>query len=175
LLHDGLAEESQRSSTGELSGLDEHLADVASETFEREFELGLLATIEAEIAELGHAVERAVAGTYGVCDVCGVPIPDARLRAVPGATRCLPHQEAVELAEQTARGGGCEHSAAMEAAAHLDLLATDDEPRPTVAAEDAAMHILDPTADRGFAPGSARTFGPANGVAGARRSPRGPT
>jgi RNA polymerase-binding transcription factor DksA len=35
---------------------------------------------------------RAVAdGTYGTCEVCGEPIPAARLEARPWATRCVAH------------------------------------------------------------------------------------
>lgn len=32
-------------------------------------------------------------GTYGTCEDCGEPIPEARLRAVPGAIRCICCQE----------------------------------------------------------------------------------
>ncbi len=35
------------------------------------------------------ALERIENGTYGACDGCGEPISEARLRAIPEATRCL--------------------------------------------------------------------------------------
>ncbi len=35
------------------------------------------------------ALERIENGTYGTCDSCGDAIDEARLRAVPEATRCL--------------------------------------------------------------------------------------
>ncbi|MPZ88280.1 MAG: hypothetical protein GEU81_09435 [Nitriliruptorales bacterium] len=31
------------------------------------------------------------AGTYGVCEVCGRPIPEARMEARPMSTRCVEH------------------------------------------------------------------------------------
>jgi RNA polymerase-binding transcription factor DksA len=35
---------------------------------------------------------RAIAdGTYGICEVCGEPIPQERLEARPWATRCVAH------------------------------------------------------------------------------------
>jgi RNA polymerase-binding transcription factor DksA len=34
------------------------------------------------------ALERIENGTYGACDRCGEPIGDARLKAIPEATRC---------------------------------------------------------------------------------------
>lgn len=35
------------------------------------------------------ALERIENGTYGLCGVCGEPIGEARLRAMPEAIRCL--------------------------------------------------------------------------------------
>ena len=42
-----------------------------------------------ERAEIAAARERWADGTYGVCEVCGRPIPDARLEARPFARRCV--------------------------------------------------------------------------------------
>lgn len=45
------------------------------------------------LAAMAHEVERALVkldeGTYGVCDLCGKPIPAARLEAIPWAARCV--------------------------------------------------------------------------------------
>lgn len=35
------------------------------------------------------ALERIESGTYGACDTCGEDIGEARLRAIPEATRCV--------------------------------------------------------------------------------------
>lgn len=43
----------------------------------------------AERAEIRAARERLAAGVYGACEVCGRPIPDARLEARPTARRCI--------------------------------------------------------------------------------------
>lgn len=42
-----------------------------------------------EIAQLERAIGRIDAGTYGRCESCGGPIPEARLAAMPSATRCV--------------------------------------------------------------------------------------
>ena len=42
-----------------------------------------------EIVGLQRAIARIDAGTYGTCEGCGEPIPEARLEAVPYATRCV--------------------------------------------------------------------------------------
>lgn len=43
----------------------------------------------AERDEIRAARERAAAGSYGVCEVCGEPIAAARLDARPFARRCI--------------------------------------------------------------------------------------
>ncbi len=41
------------------------------------------------IARIRHAIARLDAGTYGLCETCGETIADARLDALPTATRCI--------------------------------------------------------------------------------------
>ena len=43
----------------------------------------------ATVAEIDAALERVEAGTYGMCEACGKPIPKARLEVVPEATLCV--------------------------------------------------------------------------------------
>jgi DnaK suppressor protein len=54
--------------------------------------LAAVSTQEALLAMLDD-VRRArglvTAGTYGICQVCGEPIPEGRLEALPWATRCV--------------------------------------------------------------------------------------
>jgi DnaK suppressor protein len=45
-------------------------------------------TVE-QLHEIQHALEKLVNGTYGFCDNCGKPIPDARIKALPQTTLCL--------------------------------------------------------------------------------------
>jgi RNA polymerase-binding transcription factor DksA len=80
-----LGDESESEQLSELSSYDQHPADTATETFEREKDLSILGQLEAELAELQAALERIDAGTYGVDEVTGEPIPDERLDAVPAA------------------------------------------------------------------------------------------
>ena len=43
-----------------------------------------------ELDEIFSAQARLEAGTFGVCEACGRPIPIARLRAMPTARHCAP-------------------------------------------------------------------------------------
>ena len=69
----------------ELADYDQHPADSASDTFEREKDLSILEQLETELAELQAALERIDNGTYGVDEVTGEPIDPARLDAIPTA------------------------------------------------------------------------------------------
>ena len=138
LEHDRLSEESQRRSTAELSGSDEHLADVASETAAREAELSLLAVVEAELESIQAALRRVEAGTYGTCLACGGPIGDARLSAVPSTSYCIADQAAAERALAVTEDHGCARAIEREAFAHLDLLPQDDD-LAILGAEEAAV------------------------------------
>lgn len=99
---DGLTAESEESSLGELSSLDQHQADVGTETFNRERDLSILENIEAELADVEHAIRRLDDDTYGTCEACGRPIDDARLEAMPAARFCLEDQAHAEREARTA-------------------------------------------------------------------------
>ncbi len=81
---------------GELSGYDEHPADMASETFEREKDLAIGETIASLLTKAQNALAKIDKGTYGICDICTKPIKRARLEAMPLATLCVDCQGRVE-------------------------------------------------------------------------------
>ncbi|MDQ4148934.1 MAG: TraR/DksA C4-type zinc finger protein [Actinomycetota bacterium] len=88
--------ESEQESVDELSSVDQHPADLGTETFEREKEESILNSVEGQLADVERAFARLEEGTYGRCEVCGKPIPDERLEARPAARYCLEHQEWIE-------------------------------------------------------------------------------
>ena len=93
---EGLTEQSESDSVGELSSYDQHQADMGTETFEREKDLSILEQVEAELADVEHALRRLDDGTYGTCEVCGREIPEERLEALPATRLCLEHQAEAE-------------------------------------------------------------------------------
>lgn len=72
----------------EISSYDDHPADMASETFEREKDLALESNIQSLLTKVNTALEKIAEGTYGICDVCGVEINAKRMDALPWATLC---------------------------------------------------------------------------------------
>jgi RNA polymerase-binding transcription factor DksA len=84
LRSEGLDQE-ESDQTGELTHYDQHPADQASETFEREKDLSILERLEAELAEIEAALQRVDDGTYALDEVTGEPIDPERLEALPAA------------------------------------------------------------------------------------------
>jgi RNA polymerase-binding transcription factor DksA len=96
-------DESEGESLAELSSIDQHQADLGTETFEREKDLAILESIEAELADVELALRRLDDGTYGTCEACGRPIDEERLEAIPAARLCRDDQQ---RAEQDVRATG---------------------------------------------------------------------
>src|SRR5438093_2722703 len=76
----------------ELSSAEQHPAELATETLERELDQSLVSHLEAELVELDAALQRVEDGGYGRCEGCGQPISDARLEAAPAARYCVEDQ-----------------------------------------------------------------------------------
>ena len=68
-LRDELGDTPERDEVGELAGYDQHPADLASETFEREKDLSILEGLEAELGELEAALHRIDDGSWGIDEV----------------------------------------------------------------------------------------------------------
>jgi DnaK suppressor protein len=56
---------------------------------ERERDLALSAQAMAAVEEIDKALIKIDAGTYGICERCGQPIPKERLKALPYAALCV--------------------------------------------------------------------------------------
>jgi RNA polymerase-binding protein DksA len=75
--------------TGEDAVFDNHLADTATETYDRELDYSLEENSEHVLTEIDAALKRIADGTYGQCTNCGKQIPEERLEARPYATLCI--------------------------------------------------------------------------------------
>jgi len=68
---------------------DEHDPEGATIAFERAQVDALARDASDRLRSVELALARLEAGTYGVCAVCGVAIPEGRLEARPTATTCV--------------------------------------------------------------------------------------
>jgi RNA polymerase-binding protein DksA len=90
--------DAQKESLQELSVIDQHEADIGTETFEMEKDLSIIESVRAGLEDIDAALRRVEDGSYGRCQRCGEPIGDERLEAVPAARYCVEHQAAMEQA-----------------------------------------------------------------------------
>ena len=68
---------------------DEESGEGDTLSVERERDLALSAQARAAVDEIDRALAKMDAGTYGVCERCGNPIPRARMKALPYASLCV--------------------------------------------------------------------------------------
>jgi len=87
-------DEQMSDSIHEFALYDNHPADIGTEMFEREKDLALYHLDRETLKEIDQAFQRMEEGTYGICTVCGKPIPEERLEALPQAQTCKEHAPA---------------------------------------------------------------------------------
>jgi RNA polymerase-binding transcription factor DksA len=68
---------------------DEGFADSGQVTAERGEVDAIVGTLRDTLNEIDDALRKLEAGTYGLCESCGEPIPEARLEAMPSARLCI--------------------------------------------------------------------------------------
>jgi DnaK suppressor protein len=65
------------------------IGDGTTEAVSRLTDVGVGRSLEVSEARIARALAKLEEGTYGVCDVCGKPIAEARLRAAPDSVLCI--------------------------------------------------------------------------------------
>lgn len=92
-ISDDTLRKSQKEASGDISGYTYHMADVATDNYDREFSLGLASNERKSLYELDDALKRIEDGTFGICDDCKGMITKIRLKAVPSARLCIKCQQ----------------------------------------------------------------------------------
>ena len=65
------------------------IGDGTTEAVDRLTNVGTAEQLDAMRADVVRALEKLNDGTYGLCDRCGLSIPDERLDARPWSVRCV--------------------------------------------------------------------------------------
>ncbi len=81
---------SPKDASGDLSSYSMHMADVASDNYDREFSLNVASGERNTLLDIDEALKRIKDKTYGKCIACGKSISKKRLMAVPQAKLCVP-------------------------------------------------------------------------------------
>jgi RNA polymerase-binding transcription factor DksA len=73
-----------------------HMADAATDSFDRDLVLGLASFEQEGLYEIDAALKRIEDGTYGICELTGKPIPWERLKAIPWTRFSLEAEKQLE-------------------------------------------------------------------------------
>jgi RNA polymerase-binding transcription factor DksA len=77
--------------SGASPSFDENFADSGQVAAEQGENKVLASRLRAELDEVERALEKIDSGTYGKCEVCGQPIAEPRLEAMPATRFCIDH------------------------------------------------------------------------------------
>ena len=94
----------QPDSSGNLSNVPLHMADVGTENYDQEFTLSLIENEQETLDQIRDALGRIDAGRYGRCEECGAPIAKPRLQALPYTRYCIECARKMENRESPAQG-----------------------------------------------------------------------
>ena len=86
----------RQESSGDLSNMPIHMADIGTDNYEQEFTLGLIESERKLLWEIDRALIKIREGNYGICEGTGEPINQARLEAKPEARYCVEFARKIE-------------------------------------------------------------------------------
>ncbi len=92
-ISDDTLKKSQKDAAGDISGYTYHMADVSTDTYDREFSLCLASSEREALYEFDDALKKIEEGIFGICEECKAMISKTRLKAVPYARFCVKCQE----------------------------------------------------------------------------------
>ena len=82
---------SLRAGSDDAPAYDENFADSGQVAAEQGENQALLNQFQDQLEDVDHALAKFDEGTFGLCEVCGKPIADARLEAMPATRFCIDH------------------------------------------------------------------------------------
>lgn len=91
-----IAHDADSDNSGDVSRHVMHMADVATDMYDREFNMGLASNEREILQQIEVALKKVEDQSFGFCVECEKSIPEARLKAIPYAETCLKCQEKIE-------------------------------------------------------------------------------
>lgn len=89
-LHERLGGLSAAPERGTGISFGKRIGDGTIEAVSRLTDIGVGRNLETAEGRVERALAKMAEGSYGICDVCGGPIPARRLEAVPESVLCVP-------------------------------------------------------------------------------------
>lgn len=97
----GALDSNRQESSGDLSNMPIHMADIGTDNYEQEFTLDLIESERKLLREIDRALIKIREGNYGICEGTGEPITQARLEAKPEARYCVEYARKIEQGQVT--------------------------------------------------------------------------
>lgn len=89
-------EDTEEGEAGELSQSDSNdPADEATNLFDRERDRTAIENFDRMLGKVNRALQKIDEGTYGLSDIDGTPIPEARLEALPYAATTVEQEDEI--------------------------------------------------------------------------------
>ena len=104
----------RQDSTGDLSSMPIHMADIGTDNYEQEFTLGLIESERKLLRLIDLALNKIDTGNYGICEGTEQQINRARLEAVPEARFCIEYARQIEKGLVASPPLGKENGTAVE-------------------------------------------------------------
>jgi|UniRef100_A0A7C4ETC6 DnaK suppressor protein len=101
--------------------------DLATGEISRELDAKITMRQHKQLKEIEDALERIKLGEYGICEDCGEPIPEQRLRLFPAARLCVRCQEEMDQLEKLKEYQGVRAPGWREDATEGGFVRTFDE------------------------------------------------
>ncbi|HEX8200489.1 MAG TPA: TraR/DksA family transcriptional regulator [Isosphaeraceae bacterium] len=95
----------QPDSSGNLSNMPLHMADVGTENYDQEFTLSLIENEQETLDQINDALARITRGTFGRCEECDTAIAKPRLQALPYTRVCIECARKLERRESSRTAG----------------------------------------------------------------------
>lgn len=87
----------RQDSSGDLSNVPIHLADIGTDNFDRDMTIGLIENAEEGLRSIDIALEKLENKSYGRCEICDKMVSKTRLLAIPFVKHCIDCQRNEEI------------------------------------------------------------------------------
>ncbi|MBS0658544.1 MAG: TraR/DksA C4-type zinc finger protein [Verrucomicrobia bacterium] len=92
-----------RADSSDASAFGMHQGDAGSDAYDRDFALSMLSQEQDALYEIDEALKRIEGGNYGICEMSGKLIPQARLEAIPFTRYTVECQAQIEKQSKYAK------------------------------------------------------------------------
>lgn len=84
-------------SGGEITSYPSHMADIGTDSSEKETLSMIITTVSQMLNEIDEALAKIGEGTYGICEICGKKINPERLELIPHTKLCIKCKEKEDI------------------------------------------------------------------------------